>query len=205
MTETDPLFTEHAAPERVTQKLLVEQFNFFKNYIDTNSIIDAFNEFFLILNENRQVVFANKSLLNYLSALEVKEIIGNRPGELFECQFAVKAQNGCGTSKFCKTCGAVKAILNSLNGIEDIRECSISRSDLDTIDLRVWTKPFDTKIGDFVLFVFSDISNEKRREVLERTFFHDIMNTVGGIKSLSDLLNNSTDNQRDYSLIINFL
>jgi signal transduction histidine kinase len=206
MPEYDSLYTEFASPQRASEEDLLKQYLFFQDYTKKNPIIDSFNEFLLILNENRQLVYANKSLLNFLSAKDVKEIIGNRPGELLACQFAVKAKSGCGTDVTCKTCGAVEAILSSLNGIEDIQECSVSQLNNDTVDLRVWTKPFITEIGNFVLFVFSDISIEKRKEVLEKMFFHDITNTVGGILGLSDLIyKDYPENQKEYSQLINKL
>lgn len=171
MIEFDSFYTEFASPERASSVVVNEQYLFFKNYIETNSIIDAFNEFFLILNDKRQAVYANKSLLNFLKAKEIKDIIGSRPGEILACQHAVKSPCGCGTAMFCTKCGAVSAILNSLNGIDDIKECSVSKTDLETIDLRVWTRPFKVPIGNFVLFVFSDISDEKKK----RSFRENIL------------------------------
>ena len=202
MAEFDPDYTDFAPPQRVSREVLNEQYKFFKNYIETNSIIDAFNEFFLILNDKRQSVYANKSLLRFLNVADIRDILGKRPGEILSCTFALNTINGCGTAVFCRTCGAVEAILNSLNGIEDIKECSVINTNLDAIDLRVWTKPFSVNKGNFSLFVFDDISNEKRKDVLERTFFHDIMNTVGGIRSLSELLFENPDNTKEYSNLI---
>ena len=40
----------------------------------------------------------------------------------------------------------------------------------------------------FTLFALQDISSEKRRDVLERIFFHDVLNTAGGIHGLASLL-----------------
>ena len=41
---------------------------------------------------------------------------------------------------------------------------------------------------EFLIVALEDISGEKRRGVLERTFFHDILNTCGGVQGLADLL-----------------
>ena len=41
-------------------------------------------------------------------------------------------------------------------------------------------------------FSLTDISGEKRREALERTFFHDIMNRACAVKSVSDALASET-------------
>ena len=40
----------------------------------------------------------------------------------------------------------------------------------------------------FTVFSVVDISDEKRRQALERIFFHDVINTAGCIKGLSDLM-----------------
>ena len=48
------------------------------------------------------------------------------------------------------------------------------------------------KVGnnEFTVLIFNDISGEKRRDVLERTFYHDIMNTLGGLMGWSYILGN---------------
>ena len=39
------------------------------------------------------------------------------------------------------------------------------------------------------VFSLADISDEKRRQALERIFFHDVLNTAGSVKGLADLMN----------------
>ena len=38
-------------------------------------------------------------------------ILGMRPGELLDCVHAKNDSGGCGTSEFCRVCGAVNAVL----------------------------------------------------------------------------------------------
>ena len=45
----------------------------------------------------------------------------------------------------------------------------------------------------FTIFAISDISDEKRKQVLERVFFHDVMNSAGGISGLSDIMQQIQD------------
>ena len=54
--------------------------------------------------------------------------------------------------------------------------------------------PFEVKItatpmrigeGRFLMVFMDDISSRKKREQLERTFFHDVMNTAGGVRNLA--------------------
>ena len=47
----------------------------------------------------------------------------------------------------------------------------------------------------FTLFIVKDNSNEKRRRVLERIFFHDILNTAGGIHGLLELMKDASEDE----------
>ena len=120
---------------------------------------------------------------------------------MFHCKNATLTTGGCGTTEFCRTCGAVKAILTSQHSKSDCQECCIIQSNSHkNLDLRVWATPFHTREGElFTLFVVSDISNEKRRHALERTFFHDVLNTIGVVQGYSQLLELNPDGHADYA------
>jgi len=105
---------------------------------------------------------------------------------------------GCGTSEFCRDCGAVHAILAGLEGKPDVQECHITLDESgDALDLRVWTTPLKVDGEQFTFFTLADIGHEKRRRVLERIFFHDILNTAGGLKGFVELLQESDPDELD--------
>ena len=56
------------------------------------------------------------------------------------------------------------------------------------LDLRVTATPFEAEGNCFVLAAIEDISHEKRVAVLQRTFFHDVLNTAGCIEGYADFL-----------------
>jgi signal transduction histidine kinase len=58
----------------------------------------------------------------------------------------------------------------------------------DPLDLRVWSRPLAVQDEVFTAFSVMDISDEKRRKALERIFFHDVLNTAGGMKGLADIM-----------------
>jgi signal transduction histidine kinase len=58
----------------------------------------------------------------------------------------------------------------------------------EALDFQVIASPYFHDKEMYTLFSFSDISDEKRRQVLERIFFHDILNTAGGIYGLTDVI-----------------
>ena len=151
--------------------------------------LDAMPTLCMILNSERQVVFANRAFLRLLGLEDLSSVRGLRPGEAIDCLHAFERHEGCGTTEFCRTCGAVKAILASQQGTEDVQECRIiRRGDSDALDLRVWATPITVGNESYTMFTAADISDEKRRTVLERIFFHDIVNTAGGILGCSELL-----------------
>jgi hypothetical protein len=142
-----------------------------------------------VLNENRQIVYANESVKKLFPGDPFEIIYGKRPGELLSCSHYKDSPSGCGTTKFCSECGAVKSILSSLAGNEFSEECRIIQSPGGAaLDLRVWTKRISIKGENYVVFSLTDISDEKRRKALERTFFHDVINTADSLLKISEML-----------------
>lgn len=155
------------------------------------AILNAVPVISMVLDTNRQVVFGNKKFLEAAGIKDLDEALGKRPGEAFRCVHAHKTPGGCGTTEFCSQCGAVRSILLGIEGRQNIQECSIRREHdghEEALDLRVSSAPFSLDGLPFVIFSISDVSHEKRRRALERIFFHDILNTVGGLRGLLDYL-----------------
>ena len=99
--------------------------------------------------------------------------------------------------------GAANAILCGLRGEYSIQECRIAANDgIDALDLKVWTSPYVVDGENYTVFAVQDISNEKRRDVLERIFFHDIINTAGGLKGLAEIIKDSPEDVNEFKDII---
>ena len=88
--------------------------------------------------------------------------------------------------------GAVNALLESMEkNAEAVRECRIlaqTPTEVVPLDLRVTASPFEVEGEDFILVAIEDISHEKRLAVLQRTFYHDVLNTAGCIQGYADFL-----------------
>lgn len=153
------------------------------------SLLDGMLNFSLILNRQRQAVFVNKSFSAFLEAHGVTELLGQRPGNLAGCAHSTETPGGCGTTESCRRCGSAIALEQALNGNEADTECRIMSKKLgEDLDLRISVKPFSLGGEEFILMSLMDISSQKRREVLERLFFHDILNTAGGVQGLVGLM-----------------
>ena len=183
---------------RLSAKELEYQIKLFSDKNIFSDLIDSTHSYLVVLNEYRQLVYANKAFKDSSLNKDEYMIYGKRPGELFNCQNAFLTPTGCGTSDFCDTCGALKVILSSLNGSEDVQECRIIQKDThDAIDLRVWARQLKIDEQIFSIFSFVDISHEKRRAALERIFFHDVLNSACGISGYLSLFNDSSHEEID--------
>jgi signal transduction histidine kinase len=154
-------------------------------------LLDAVPESIMILNQRRQIVLVNRGLLNLLGEVKEDRIVGLRPGEALNCIHAHDCPSGCGTSEFCRNCGAVEAILESQHMGASARECRITIQSGETftsLELLVWAHEIPVAGESLTLFASQDQSHEKRRRALERIFFHDVLNTAGGIRIMAGML-----------------
>jgi signal transduction histidine kinase len=150
-------------------------------------LLNAIPNICMVLNRHRQIVFANSALVDALGLPGTEVLIGRRPGDVLNCVHADEIA-GCGTTEFCRTCGATKAILSSLGGVQATEECHIMRQDGTALDLRVSGTPYQLHGQRFSVFVVQDISHENRRRVFERLFFHDVLNISGVLLGYSHQL-----------------
>jgi PAS domain-containing protein len=174
------------------QRKIFDDLPFFKD------LANAVSDILIVLNSNRQIVAANENLLDKFG-LEEEDIYGLRPGELLNCVYAYNDTGGCGTSEFCKMCGAANAISKSLTEKHaGVSECRIRRKkNTGSLDLLIKTTPCRFDGEDFSIFVVADISHEKRRKALERIFFHDILNLAGNVMNLADMIENGIPEKRN--------
>ncbi len=174
--------TQFAPAERASTDIVVAQAErFVASAPDIRVILDAIPDIVIVLNEYRQIILANRGRLA-LFGHPIAEVVGLRPGEVLGCIHASESEGGCGTTAFCSTCGAVRAILTSQSGQADVQECRIIvKGSGDALDLRVWAVPYKSGDDKLTVFTLHDIRDEKRRRVLERIFFHDVLNTATAI------------------------
>ena len=176
---------------RASQEELWRQIGYFSEDYMACHLLEALPNILIILNRHRQIVYANRSLLSMVGVDEGQSIHGLRPGEAFGCDNARLAERGCGAGEACRCCGSLLATLNALNGRKDTQECRISRGTggrFEALEFLVMATPLPYRDDTFTLFSLTDVSHEKRRQALERLFFHDILNIVGSIKSFAELL-----------------
>lgn len=190
--------TAFAPAERYSIEEVITQADRFSNEQIMHTLVASIFDIFLILNSKRQIVFANDRLAAMVGVDDATSLLGLRPGEALGCSHATETEGGCGTTEFCRECGAVRAILESQRGNVSIQECRISRNDgKESLDLRVWATPLQKNGEMYTVIAIMDIADEKRRRALERIFFHDVLNIAGGLYGYAQLLLKSPETERD--------
>lgn len=173
--------------------------------LPVDELYEAVTDLVVVLNAQRQIVYANQNFLNSMELTSLSDAQGKRVGEWFGCIRSNITSQGCGSSEFCQECVAFHAICSGLKGVPDARECRILLNEVEgSLELWVRSTPLTLRCGKFVVVSLNDISNQKRRAVLERIFFHDLINTAGGIRGLVQILQDADPHEQgDYLRMLN--
>lgn len=173
------------------------------NKISQNSIIaqmlEGFPDLVLILDKNRQIVAYNKKAENFFRYKETVEILGQRLGEALGCVHASESPLGCGTSIFCSECGAGKsnkAALKEPGSYENECRINVNFEGFETsLDFKVYTSTLEFDGENYIVFAIKNLESEKRKELLERIFFHDVLNTASIIFGIAGMISEVKDTE----------
>jgi signal transduction histidine kinase len=158
------------------------------------AILDRLPVSVAVFNANRQIIYSNESFRRMLpEEKDFRKLLGQRLGEAMHCLGAKLAPGGCGMSALCRHCGATQSMLalqaNQLGTAEG--ECRLHRQEgprTGSLDfhLQLWTLTQDGE--QFQAAVLTDVRAEKRLALMERIFYHDLLNLVSGLRGLCELL-----------------
>lgn len=173
-------------PRRAEPDRLAREIQLVSHSPIITAVLDAADAVLLVLNEERQIVAFNSRVE---TIARPGDVLGRRTGEALGCVNA-RGPDGCGASPACGTCGALGAILGCRSGRSVESECLVKSDHHGGISLEFNVRATQVEVegGSFTVVSLRDISAQKRREVLEQVFFHDVMNTVSGLRGWALLL-----------------
>jgi K+-sensing histidine kinase KdpD len=156
-------------------------------------LLDAVPDPLLILNDKRQIVFANRKILELTDANDMRALYGSRPGEALRCVHADETPAGCGTAEACRHCGSALAILEAQEGRGAQRECRILKRKGEALTLRVSTTPFELDGRRYVIHHATDISDVKRRHALESALYTGLLTGAQELRGDAEGLREAMD------------
>ncbi len=184
--------TFFASPDKSTSNELREKITVINNNQFVVNLIKSLSGMLAIIDEHRQVVAVNDDLVKSFGWKTSFDVFGLKPGEIIHCEHASEQPNGCGTTKHCATCGAAIAIVTSLgtdSSVEKICSASVTNDNLKSdICFKIRAVPVTIESIKFVLLFIQDMTVLNTLTSMERMFFHDINNTIGGLLGTIDLL-----------------
>ncbi len=169
-----------------------------------SAVLEVADAAMLVLNPERQVVGFNSRVPDLAAA---EDVLGLRPGEALGCANA-RGPGGCGSLPACETCGALGAILACEKRGRPVEAECVIRTDCAperTYEFDVRAAPVVVEDTRFTVVSFRDVSAEKRREALEQVFFHDVLNTVAGLRGWAERLQHGAGDVRRATERIDFL
>lgn len=184
--------TYFAPAERAKEEELVSEIEIVSNNPLMSGLLHSISGLLAVLDEHRQIVALNDSFLQMLGIADPAQTLGLRVGEALQCIHAHDEPAGCGTTKFCSSCGAAIAMVSSLEHDQPVEKiCALStRSGDKEIDLALLVRshPIEIEKKRFLLLFLQDITKQQQMAALERTFFHDVNNMLNMLIGASELL-----------------
>ncbi len=182
----------YASPERSNSHELWKSIKTLNKTPFLDTFLVSISGLLAILNKHRQIVFLNDKLMHALGINNPDLALGLRPGEAIDCIHADDEPGGCGTSRYCSTCGAAISIVTCLASNEPVeRICAaqvLRNGKIVDIVFQVRSVPFTLEEEKFVILFLQDITAQQKWMSIERTFLHDLNNTVTSLVGTADLI-----------------
>lgn len=189
--EMAPVETYFASATRTRPPELRKKIEIINDNPIVTGLLNTVGGLLAVLDENRQVLAVNEGFLQSLGVEDPALLLGLRPGNVLECIHAEEEPSGCGTTRYCSSCGAAIAIVTSLSREEPVeRVCALKAKQDGTASdlvLAVRSQPIRIENDLFVLLFLRDMTREHKRAGLERTFFHDIKNLMTSLLGASEM------------------
>ena len=185
---------EYDLKKRVEKDRILEQNRLLTERKLAEIVSEYADDFVGVLNSTRQFVITNNNYFH--DGGESDCALGKRPGELFGCIHAWESDFGCGNSASCKYCDAVQTVVEAIGTNRRVTRDSrllVENSGFSSMNVRTTAIPVEIEGEIFVLLFIKDISKEASAELLEKAFFHDVLNSSTTLQSLISISDVSSD------------
>ncbi len=156
--------------ERVSDANLQAQAGFLAAVPLLQRVLDAIPSMVMLLNPQRQLLLANRRLIEFAGAQGVDELRGLRPGEILECVHALEGCGGCGTTPHCSACGSLRAIADAQLGAAGTQVCLMARrrpEGNEPVEFEISATELEVSGQKFTFVCYDPATDRMLRERLE--------------------------------------
>ncbi len=157
--------------------------------LEASDVLDAVSSSYIITNSRAEIVYCNKAFLqNYDLDTEI-DIDHLHPGDVFKCINANSGKSACGTHPKCKYCNFRNCIIESIEEQTQVqKEAIINNVNNKMTALLITATPFIFDNQSFVSISTIDITDRKKKDLMESVFFHDLINLAGSLDAYLSVL-----------------
>ncbi len=153
------------------------------------SLINSLQDFIIIMSTDLEIIFANKSFIEFTCLKDSSEIIGKRICEIVKCTRSDEKVFNYNDITLCDNCSITQSVLKSLNeGITVQTESTLKLKTGNTMDFQITTLPLEAENNKLVVCLMRDISEQNRKKSILRIFIHDILNSAGALQQCLNLM-----------------
>jgi signal transduction histidine kinase len=151
-------------------------------------VLDAIPSMAMLLNPERQILLANRRLVEFAGAEDVDELRGMRPGDMLGCVHALESCGGCGTTPHCAVCGSFRAIVDAQLGYGQTQVCLMVRrtgSGDEPVALEVWAAPLEVSGQRLTLVCLTNAADRLLRDRIDLSILPQAMALVAETTALT--------------------
>ena len=164
-----------------------------------SQLLDLVSDGVFVFDASLRIVRTNAAFNARFGGGDAELVAERTFGNVVGCRNA--ATGGCGGDAACRLCGLYVAADTARLGSARVHECRILTDSGDAYDFAVHASP--AVIDGYGLCALRDLHAHKRLRVLERCFFHDVINLAVGVKGLTEMFDVSdTEQTEEYVRLI---
>lgn len=198
--------TNFASAEKAAFAKIESSYHSLKNNPLLRMFQEAMPDLALIINANRQLVYANTNLVRFLEIEDDTIPLGERLGNLLNCIHSDEEPSGCGTTEACRFCGVVNAVLESqCSGKPVVKEARITalmnKEEVIPYDLKIKASPLQFNDQVYTILCITDISDRKRLAILETSYMNEVFDVASELKEVVSSINKKELDHDNRSII----
>ncbi|ADV43467.1 sensor histidine kinase KdpD [Bacteroides helcogenes] len=157
--------------------------NYMEKVLDKSHWLESTKSTFIVVDKHLNILYHNNK-----EVCKVKDKF-MQPGDFLHCTNAIHSKEGCGTSEYCADCQLRNSVKKALTTSQSVNEeVVLTLDDNQKLILQETATPFEFEGNQYAAIFVINISDRKQEQMLERVFFHDMMNLVGALSSFVDIL-----------------
>lgn len=140
-------------------------------------ILDDAGTCFVIVDGKLNVLYVNHD--------KVDDTRKQQPGDLLRCANALQAHEGCGTHENCDQCKLRNMVEQSIRENRKLdTDAQLLTEGNREYDVHAVSTPFTLHGEEYSIIVLRDITDRTREVMMERIFFHDLLNLSGALNGI---------------------